>query len=363
MRRSSTEMKIMRMVVKEYLRQAKGDYKKAYNIYIELRNKNGEEEAKKIDKLSHIKGIADFRNEAKRFVYIEEGSVEIKTDTKTLHGFAEEEENEEYKNLIFSLAMDIDFKCFDEKKYSKEFLDYIVKKIEKNNCEKANREKRLKNLKMTKSSFRELFADKLEKYFGFKFYWNGKEAKEHGLSSNGYLGVSYTDIDNRPIVLTFRKDNYLGMFSTLIHEYAHSYLHHKINLNSYEKEIEAETVAKKVFSILRLDTSKHDRYINSFKRKHRRIYGREYNLTHDRIYKIMDLVKILLDVFSSEKEIIKSLKNRVSVVKSKKIYQIICKDCGKVVATRKTLRGALNLCSGYISGCCSSKLDYRELIK
>ena len=80
-----------------------------------------------------------------------------------------------------------------------------------------------------------------------------------------------------------------------------------------------------------------------------------------RMSKIMRLVKIIFNLFYKQKKIIKNLNNIITVAKPRKIYQIICKDCGRVVATRKTLKGALSLCDNYISCCCKEELKYKEV--
>lgn len=296
MRRTTREMKIMRTNVNNYLKKAEGDYKKAYELYNSFLNKLNEIERNKVINSSCIKGLSDFRNEAKKNSNNE--TVEVKKEE-------------------------------------------IIEKI-------------------TKDSFRNMFINKLERYFGFRCYWNGKEAQKLGLNCNRSLGCSYSNLVGRPIVLKFRNDT-LGMFSTLIHEYAHSYLHYENSLNGCEREIEAETVAKKVFNLLGLDVTKHNKYITIFENKYLKKYGEKYVLRPSRMSKIMRLVKIIFNLFYKQKKIIKNLNNIITVAKPRKIYQIICKDCGKVVATRKTLKGALNLCHDYISYCCKEKLEYKEI--
>ena len=66
MRRTTREMKIMRTNVNNYLKKAEGDYKKAYELYNSFLNKLNEIERNKVINSSCIKGLSDFRNEAKK---------------------------------------------------------------------------------------------------------------------------------------------------------------------------------------------------------------------------------------------------------------------------------------------------------
>ena len=219
---------------------------------------------------------------------------------------------------------------------------------------------------LSRKEFKELFADKLEKNLGFKFYWNGKEANKKGLNSNGYLGRSYTSYKDRPIVLTYRKNNDLEMFSTLIHEYAHSYLHYQSKLHKIEKEIEAETVAEKVFEKFNIELERHNKYIKRFKDKYIILNNKKFKFTKKREQEINNLVEKIFIILSPEKEKISLLrdkkKNEIKKRKVNKVkYEIVCKECGKVVAHRITLKGAISCCEKYLCGLCKSKLEYREI--
>lgn len=296
MRRTIREMKIMRINVNNYLKKAEGDYKKAYELYNSFLNKLNETERNKVLNSTYIKGLSDFRNEAKKNT--NDGIKEVKKEEK----------------------------------------------IEK----------------ITRNSFRDMFINKLENFFGFKCYWNCKEAVKLGLNCNRGLGCSYPNDKNRPIVLKFT-NNFSQMFSTVIHEYAHSYLHHKTDLNSCEREIEAETVSYKTLKLLGLDTTKQNKYITFFKNKYVAKYSKIYISSNSRKKQIMNLVKILFNLFYEQKEIISRLNSIKTISNFKKIYKIVCKICGKVVAVRKTLKGALSLCDNYISCCCKEELKYKEV--
>ena len=109
---------------------------------------------------------------------------------------------------------------------------------------------------LTREEFRDSFIKPLEDRFGYKVYWNSKNLKEIGLKPTSSRGSSYTRRDGFPIVMKYTKDN-LDMLNTLIHEYGHSYLHN-VNEVGYKlsdnmQEFEAESVAIRVFEILKIE--------------------------------------------------------------------------------------------------------------
>lgn len=307
-RRTSTEMKIMRINVKSWLKKANWNYKEAYKMYKEFETKEGNEE---IHKLTYIKDISDFRNESEKY--------------------AETQKKEPVKKS-----------------------DKVI----------TSKSKEVKMEILTKKEFTQEFVKTLQNYFGYAYFWNGKESQEYGLNCNGLLGCSYTNREDRAIVMTFKKDKPLSMLSTLIHETAHSFLHHKTKIDTTEGEIEAETVAKKVFKIFGKSIPKHDMYINHFKQKYFSKFRKEHIFDKERIKIINCLVEQIAKVLEVKKELINSLENS-TIVKKKTVYYIYCKECGSFVGKRKSLKGAKNLCETgmYRSSCCHAGLIYKEVIE
>lgn len=196
------------------------------------------------------------------------------------------------------------------------------------------------NIILNREEFYDEFIYPLECEFGFKTYWNSKNLEELGLKqiSSNCNGTSFTSRVNCPIVLRYRQNSY-NMFRTLIHEYAHSYLHGKYNnpygysLNSPIQEVEAESVAKKVFEKLGLEYL-NGWYIPKYLKKCKQEDLDKYD-KDTREKEIASLVHKIVDIFNDEDYIkfINSLnkENVKKIHKSEDIkYTVTCPCCNTV---------------------------------
>lgn len=109
---------------------------------------------------------------------------------------------------------------------------------------------------MKKEEFREKVITPLTDAFGFRVYFNGKESEKVGLRLGNKYGRSFTSRKDAPIIITWRRDFY-STAKTTFHEFAHSILHRKGTMGKHAignwvKEVEAESVAKRVMELLDL---------------------------------------------------------------------------------------------------------------
>lgn len=223
---------------------------------------------------------------------------------------------------------------------------------------------------MSRNEFKKNYVDRLEKKFGYKFYWNGKESKEKGFNCDGnFYGMSYSDSKDRPIVLRYRKHSSIEMFDVLIHEFAHSYLHYKSTLDKSIKEIEAETVSMLVFIELKLKCNRIDEYLSKYKASYRKKYGKEFTFNKEKENSLKDLAKEISSLFKGDSLALERLgettdsKNKITRTKKEPRYIVVCKHCCKVICTRTTLEGAKSTCKKFICSKCKSKLEYDNISK
>ena len=185
-----------------------------------------------------------------------------------------------------------------------------------------------KNIVLNREEFRNLFIKPLEDEFGYKTYWNSKHLKDIGLEPTTCKGTSYTTREDSPIVLCYTK-NSLDLLNTLIHEYAHSCLHNKKildkSISNNMKEVEAETVAKKVFEKLNLKYTELP-YID----KHlKRCSAKEISYWEDcRKYEIYDLANKISSLFFSKQNTINKLNSTDTINKKESYkYHVKCPLC------------------------------------
>lgn len=200
----------------------------------------------------------------------------------------------------------------------------------------------MSNVILNRNDFYKEFISPLEEAFGFKTHWNGKHVEEIGLEqlSSNYNGMSFCTRVNAPIIIKYRKNSY-DMFRTLIHEYAHSYLHSKdYNSDGYSlkrpfKEVEAETVSKKVFEKLGLE------YLNTWYIPHYSKKCKQKDLDnydeYTRNMQIDSLVDEIADIFKYKADLINSL-NRENQINKNAIdykYTVTCPCCNMVWKYKK----------------------------
>lgn len=185
-----------------------------------------------------------------------------------------------------------------------------------------------KELVLNRDEFRELFIEPLEAEFGYKTYWNSKNLEDIGLKPTTNRGVSYTSREDSPIVLRYTK-NSLDLLNTLIHEYAHSCLHSKKKLNqsmsSNMKEVEAETVARKVFEKLNLKYTEL-----SYIEKHlKKCSTKEiFHWEDSRKYEIYDLASTISSLISPKQNTINKLNSTDTINKKEDYkYHVKCPLC------------------------------------
>ena len=185
-----------------------------------------------------------------------------------------------------------------------------------------------KELVLNRDEFRELFIKPLEAEFGYKTYWNSKSLEDIGLKPTTHRGVSYTSREDSPIVLRYTK-NSLDLLNTLLHEYAHSCLHSKKTLNqsisSDMKEVEAETVARKVFETLNLKYTE----ISYIEKHLKKCSAKEVSNWEDsRKYEIYDLANIMSSLISSKQNTISKLNSTDTINKKEDYkYHVKCPLC------------------------------------
>lgn len=212
---------------------------------------------------------------------------------------------------------------------------------------------------LTKMEFKNYFMNPLEKRFGFKSYWNGKDLELIDISpiQGNYYGMSYTMRLDAPIALRYRKNN-LDMLRTLIHEYAHSFLHRKgvygYELSKHMKEVEAETVAKNVFKILDLEYQ-NEWYIPKYLKR-----STEDELKEFKSNKRQNLIKKL------SRDISDTLYANIGLImdlnaKNEYKYKVSCECCENIWYYKNESKIIKNKAEGYWCRSCGKNKSINRL--
>lgn len=222
----------------------------------------------------------------------------------------------------------------------------------------------MNNCKLSKKEFEELFIKPLEDVFGYKVFWSGNESKSAGLKtvSGNYTGWSYTSRKDAPIVLRF-SSNQLHLFKALIHEYAHSHLH-KIGskgekLTHHIKEIEAETVAKKVMELLNVPYTEHW-YIPYHQNKCKDNDFCNYNYD-DRNIIMQKMSEDIANIFSSKVNTIKSLVSENNLKQTSYKYKVVCSCCNKEWFYKRKCKIIIENAKGYWCTICGKTKSFDKL--
>lgn len=136
-RRTPEEMNQMRIYVSTLLKKTEGDYKEAYNLYVEYMERVGSDEAYQV---TYVKDISDFRKESEKF-FIEQEENEKKrlnlkidkTMLKKIYHLWKIERKQVKKVWFTYLYEDIINDTFSYKKYPLNFLRYAKKKLDRLN--------------------------------------------------------------------------------------------------------------------------------------------------------------------------------------------------------------------------------------
>lgn len=215
---------------------------------------------------------------------------------------------------------------------------------------------------LNREQFREIFITPLENVFGHKVYWNSKKLIEIGLEPINSRGESFVTNPDAPIVLQYTKDN-RDLLNTLIHEYGHSYLHNKdefgYSLSSAMKEVEAESVAKKVFEIINLPYE-DDYYIEKNLKK---CSEEELNLWKNRKKQVDMLGTRIAKILLFKNDFIDKLRTtEESRMEEIYKYEIICPVCNDVWKHKRVTKAIKRNGQGFCCPHCGADKTLNKLI-
>lgn len=215
----------------------------------------------------------------------------------------------------------------------------------------------LKNYNMTRKEFENAFMIPLQKEFGYISYWNSKELKSKNLnpiSDSNVVGVCYTEREGRPIILRYRKDRVAEMLSTLIHEYAHAYLHcygeDDEKLSSKIEEFEANKASFEVLNHFNINVE-NEKEIKYYYNKSSKMDKINYeNLKRD--WMLIDFKNRAVRAIEHNKSLLEIVSVNKNPIYKYKVECQLCKTSWRYTRKTKIIR---ENAEGYLCSLCGQK--------
>lgn len=205
----------------------------------------------------------------------------------------------------------------------------------------------------------------MKKEHPFEFYWSGKDADKLGYKLKGAYGKAINVGHKRVVLISFRT-NQLHTFKTFIHEIGHIMLkHYKVDTNKYtkcRKEIEAETVTKRVFLKLSLPYE-FDYYIDGYMKDYIKLYGCDYYFDEGINSRIDMIVDKICSLIGEKVDVIKELPD----IKKKRIasykYKVICPFCNSEWLYKKQTKLVKRNGIGFYCVSCGKKSTNKLIVE